>query len=441
MNETLWYIGGVVFLLLGIMVSIGLHEFGHMIPAKRFGVRVPRYAIGFGPKLFKKTIGETEYSFNLIPLGGFITMIGMYPPNAGNVDDSKRRFGSIIRQAREAHSEFIQDGDQARMFYRLPMLKRVTVMFGGPFMNLVLAVIFFGVAFSGIGTWQETNGVQVVVPCVSQMQNPSVSCTTQDAKTPAAAAGLRAGDLILSVDGERTPSADAVRAAITAGGIKPHALTIASANGQNRMLNVTPSLVSMPVYDRATGKQAIDGKGYPITQARPIIGIEFSVARQQQPISTAFEITGQTVTSTASMIAQLPTQMGSLIVGLVDGQGRAADSPVSIVGIGQMAGQAASAPNADLPDKLASSLFLLGSLNVALFTFNLVPLLPLDGGHIASVAYEAVKRAIFRLRKKPWPGPVDTARLAPLSQAVFLALFLMGLIVIVADFASPVSMR
>ena len=197
----------------------------------------------------------------------------------------------------------------------------------------------------------------------------------------------------------------------------------------------------MPVYDRATGKQAIDGKGNPITQARPIIGIEFSVARQQQPISTAFEITGQTVTSTASMIAQLPTQMGSLIVGLVDGQGRAADSPVSIVGIGQMAGQAASAPNADLPDKLASSLFLLGSLNVALFTFNLVPLLPLDGGHIASVAYEAVKRAIFRLRKKPWPGPVDTARLAPLSQAVFLALFLMGLIVIVADFASPVSMR
>ncbi|OXE35830.1 MAG: hypothetical protein CGW95_11485 [Phenylobacterium zucineum] len=105
-----------------------------------------------------------------------------------------------------------------------------------------------------------------------------------------------------------------------------------------------------------------------------------------------------------------------------------------------MAGQAASAPNADLLDKLASGLFLLGSLNVALFTFNLVPLLPLDGGHLASVVYEAAKRAAFRLRKKTWPGPVDTARLAPLSQAVFLALFLMGLIVMIADFANPVAL-
>lgn len=441
MSETLWYVGGVVFLILGIMVSIGLHEFGHMIPAKRFGVRVPRYAIGFGPKLFKKTIGETEYSFNLIPLGGFITMIGMYPPNSGNVDDSRRRFGSIITQAREAHSEFIQTGDEDRLFYRLPMVKRVVVMFGGPFMNLVLAVLFFGIAFSGIGTWQETNGVGVVVPCVSAMQNSAVTCTSQDKETPAAAAGLVAGDRILAVDGTATTDANQVRSAIAAGGLSGHSLSVESVGGQTRTLEVTPRLVSMPVFDRATGKQLVDANGLPVSKPRPIIGVEFAVARQQQSLGTAFQVTGQTVSTTATMIAQLPTQMGSLIVGLAEGRSRAADSPVSIVGIGQMAGQAASAPNADFLDKLASSLFLLGSLNVALFTFNLVPLLPLDGGHIASVAYESVKRIVYRIRKKPWPGPVDTARLAPLSQAVFLALFLMGFIVMFADFASPVSLH
>jgi membrane-associated protease RseP (regulator of RpoE activity) len=441
MNETLWYIGGVVFLLIGIMVSIGLHEFGHMIPAKIFGVRVPRYAIGFGPKLFKKKIGETEYSFNLIPLGGFITMIGMYPPNTSTTDDSKRRFGSIISQARTAHSEFVEPGDEARMFYRLPMLKRVIVMLGGPFMNLILAILFFAVAFTGIGTWQETNGVNAVIPCVAQMQNSQVSCTSQDARTPAALAGLKPSDSIVTVDGVATSDAAAVRAAIASLPIRQHALKVRGQGGAERVLSVTPKLVAMPLYDSTTGEPAVDSHGNALSENRPIIGIQFEVARTPQPLSMAFDTTGQSIGATAQMIGQLPAQLGWLVVGLFEGHSRAANSPVSIVGIGQMAGQAASAPNADLLDKLASNLFLLGSLNVALFTFNLVPLLPLDGGHIASVVYEAIKRGVYRVRKKAWPGPVDTARLAPLSQAVFLALFLMGIIVIIADFASPVATR
>ncbi|OXE35831.1 MAG: hypothetical protein CGW95_11490 [Phenylobacterium zucineum] len=299
------------------MFSIALHEFGHMIPAKLFGVRVPRYAIGFGPKLFKKTIGETEYSLNLIPLGGFITMIGMYPPSTG--DDSRRRFGAIISQARTAHSEHVREGDEHRMFYRQPMLKRATIMFGGPLMNLILAVVFFAWAFTGIGVWQESNGVHAVVECSAQMQNPQATCTSQDAKTPAKLAGLAASDSIISVDGFSTADASAVRAAIAAHPGIEHKLIVRSAAGQTRQLSVTPTIVVMPVFDAATGKRVLDSAGHPVSQPRPIIGIEFEMARQPQPISTALTLTGQNVTATAQMIGQLPVQMGALVVSLFEG--------------------------------------------------------------------------------------------------------------------------
>ena len=129
---------GIVVIIIGLALSIGLHEFGHLIPAKIFGVRVPVWAIGFGPKLFSKKIGETEYSFRLIPLGGFITMIGMYPPDR-NGKDAKRRFGKTIAAARSAHSEHMAEGDEgSRTLYSLPAWKRIIIMFGGPFVNLLI---------------------------------------------------------------------------------------------------------------------------------------------------------------------------------------------------------------------------------------------------------------------------------------------------------------
>jgi RIP metalloprotease RseP len=116
-NETFLYILGIVVMVLGLAISIGLHELGHLIPAKLFGVKVPHWAIGFGPKLWKKKIGETEYSVRLIPLGGFITMIGMYPPENPKKPDAKRRFGGLIAQSREAHSEYMEAGDESRTLW------------------------------------------------------------------------------------------------------------------------------------------------------------------------------------------------------------------------------------------------------------------------------------------------------------------------------------
>ena len=96
MNESVLYILGILIVALGIGFSIGWHELGHLIPAKLFGVKVPKYMIGFGPTIFSKKIGETEYGLKLIPLGGYIAMIGMYPPAKPGAKSKKGFFRDMI---------------------------------------------------------------------------------------------------------------------------------------------------------------------------------------------------------------------------------------------------------------------------------------------------------------------------------------------------------
>ena len=185
MSETLWYVGGIVFVALGIGFSIGLHEIGHLWPAKKFGVKVPTYAIGFGPTLFKTKRGETTYAIKLIPLGGYITMIGMYPPEkaAGPnktqepADRERGFFADMIFSARNAHSEHITAADKNRMFYQLPVWKRMVIMFGGPFMNLLLGVLLMILVISGIGTTRQSTTIDQVMPCVVVEPRSVNECT------------------------------------------------------------------------------------------------------------------------------------------------------------------------------------------------------------------------------------------------------------------------
>ncbi len=134
--EFLLYLAGILFMLIGLGLSIGLHEVGHLVPAKLFGVRVGQYMIGFGQRLWSRRIGETEYGFKLLPLGGFISMSGMYPASKSS-GPASGVFRSLIQDARSANDETIAEGAEDRVFYRLPVWKRVVVMLGGPAMNLV----------------------------------------------------------------------------------------------------------------------------------------------------------------------------------------------------------------------------------------------------------------------------------------------------------------
>ena len=131
------YVVGVVVLALGVAASIALHEVGHLVPAKRFGVRVTQYMVGFGPTVWSRRRGETEYGLKAIPLGGYIRMIGMFPPRAGDDPTKMRvsstgRFSQLADEARKASLEEIQPGDDKRVFYRLPVHRKVIVMNGGP---------------------------------------------------------------------------------------------------------------------------------------------------------------------------------------------------------------------------------------------------------------------------------------------------------------------
>jgi Predicted membrane-associated Zn-dependent proteases 1 len=152
---------GIVLFVLLIGASIALHEIGHLVPAKKFGVRVTDYMVGFGPTIWSKVRGETRYGIKAIPVGGYIRMIGMLPPGKDDPEGTARtmntgRFAAMVARARQQSLEEIEPGDENRVFYKLPVHKRLIIMLGGPFMNLLLAVLLFGVVLVGIGLPQLT---------------------------------------------------------------------------------------------------------------------------------------------------------------------------------------------------------------------------------------------------------------------------------------------
>ena len=148
------YILGLLVMVVGLGVSIALHEIGHLYPAKKFGVRVGQYMIGFGTTLWSRKIRGTEYGFKLLPLGGYISMAGMYPPSPREAHAGRAGSGffrTMVQDARSANDETLAAGDDDDVFYKLPVYKRVIIMLGGPIMNLLFAIVLFAIMFSGIG--------------------------------------------------------------------------------------------------------------------------------------------------------------------------------------------------------------------------------------------------------------------------------------------------
>jgi membrane-associated protease RseP (regulator of RpoE activity) len=428
MTEFLWYVGGIVFILLGIGFSIGWHELGHLIPAKLFGVKVPKYMIGFGPTLFSRTRGETEYGVKAIPLGGYITMIGMYLPK-GKRKDPKGYFADSIAAARDAHSEFVTAADKNRMFYQLPVFKRIIVMFGGPFMNLFLGVVLTLGTLMGIGTYVRSAEIQEISQCVPSSFTEKVDCKSTDVVAPAKAAGLLAGDKVTAVNGTKISNWDEINAyAASHIGTLNFSVTRGS---QSLQIPVTPIMVERPVV-QPDGSQA--------TKSVPFFGVVLKPERQAQSFGTAISYSTNAVGQTFSMIATLPVQIYKMVNNTITGGQRDANGPISLVGIGQVAGELAANQEASLLDKISSGLMMLASLNFALFAFNMVPLLPLDGGHIAGGVYEAIKRGLWRLFRKGDPGPVDTALLMPITYLVTGLLILLSLVLIVVDLVNPVAL-
>ena len=190
MQDVLLYLLGILIIVIGLAVSIGLHEIGHLVPAKLFGVKVTQYMIGFGKTLWSTRRGETEYGVKLIPLGGYIAMTGMYPPErpGGKARASSTGFfDTLVQDGRDASAESIAEGEEHRTFYGLPVWKKIIIMLGGPLMNLVLAFVFFGIVLMGFGVAQNTTTLGSVSQCLIPASSEARECAPSDPAAPAAA--------------------------------------------------------------------------------------------------------------------------------------------------------------------------------------------------------------------------------------------------------------
>ena len=407
-------LSGWLFLLFGLAISIGLHELGHLLPAKKFGVKVTKYMIGFGPTLFSRKRGDTEYGIKAIPLGGYIQMVGMLPPaQAGGKINAWTNFTTRIRQEDE-----IDPADDARAFYRLKPWQKLIIMFGGPFANLLIALVLTLTLFCGFGAYERTNTVRDVVACVPTEANPN--CDQVGDPSPSSIAGLKAGDTIVSFDGKQVTRWSEVESIINKKVGQAIPLVIERA-GETLNLSITPA------------ELVIQGS------SRGYLGLYLETARFQQTPVQAMANLGIMLAGTAEMIVQLPIQALEAVTQIAPGSPRDSQGAISIIGLGQFSGDLASSSEISLEDKVLSQLSLLLSLNVALFVFNMVPLVPLDGGHIAGAIYESLKRGIWRARGKTLTKPVDTAQMMPVAYFVASLLILLTIILMLRDILNPMQ--
>lgn len=420
---------GILIFAFGILFSIGLHEIGHLVPAKKFGVRVPTYMVGFGPTLWSKTKGETEYGVKLLPLGGYIRMIGMYPPNPkGDVADEKLgRMGNLIEEARSETFKEIAPEDENRVFYKLSVPKKLTVMFGGPFMNLVIATVLFFVTLSGIGISAPSTTLGNVSSCVPSAANPEGIASTngscgEGVATAAAKAGLQVGDKLISIDGVAITQWEDLSSVLAGKTDKSVAIVVERAGAQQTLTATVGSIEDAP------------------GEVRPFLGISPALEMQRMsPTEVPAEMWNTTVLSVQGLIS-FPAKVLQLGGELFTDAPRDIEGPVSVIGVGRISGQVTATDAISNLDKISVLLMLLASLNLFLFLFNLVPILPLDGGHIAGALYEGLRRGVARILRRPDPGPVDTARMLPVAYVATLVILAMSLVVILADIIKPLNL-
>ena len=434
------FIIGVVVVVVGLALSIGLHEIGHLVPAKLFGVKVTQYMIGFGPTIWSKRKGETEYGVKAIPLGGYISMIGMFPPGKGERvrNDSTGFFQGLVQDARDSSTDSITPGDEHRAFYLLPVWKRIIIMFGGPFMNLVLAIALLGVLLVGIGVPQSSTTVGSVNECVLPATSERQTCEPGDPAAPGAGAGVLPGDRIVSNDGVAIESWEQSTAIIREHPDEELAVVV-ERDGEELTLTVTPALSERYVVDD-DGKVVTDASGDPVTVEAGFVGIGAATERVSQPVTAVLPAVGENVAGVAAIIVNLPQRMVDVANAAFGPGERDPNGPISVIGVGRVAGEIAAIDEIPVIDKAAGLIGILASLNIALFVFNLIPLLPLDGGHIAGAIWEAIRRGFAKLLRRPDPGPVDLAKLMPLTLGVVVLLGCMSALLIYADIVKPIAL-
>lgn len=434
---------GIILFALGLLFSIAWHELGHLTFAKLFKVRTTQYMVGFGKTIWSKKIGETEYGLKALPLGGYIRMVGMVPPERPG---GRRRFGAptttavgpagmfrqIIEDTRRTdRAEVDEATDDGRQFYQLHPFKRIVIMFAGPFMNLVLAVLLFGIVLVGFGVPTAVPTVAVVQQCILDSAVAETrSCAESDPLSPAAAAGLQPGDTIVSIDGVPITDWQQLRGIIAASAGRTVTMVLDTA-GQQRTAEVSIIETERYTYDEA-GK--VTG-----TETVGVIGVVPQREYVTQSPVAALTTTGEFIGRAAQAVVAIPARVPQLWDAIFGGQERDINSPIGIVGAGRISAEILDS-KAAATDKIVMFLQLLAGFNMSLFLLNLLPLLPLDGGHIFGAAIEWVRRGFAKLFRRADPGPFDVAKLMPVAYVVALLFIGLTVLTLVADVVNPVKL-
>ncbi len=406
------YVIGIVLFALAILVSVALHECGHMWVAQATGMKVRRYFVGFGPTLWstkrKSNRGANdviEYGFKAVPLGGFCDIAGM------------------------TSVEPLTPEESDRAMYKQKVWKRVAVLFAGPAMNFLIGIVvfygvvlFWGLPDNNAPTHPEIKQTSCVAPQKSADPKDMALCTGDG---PAALGGLREGDQVLAVAGKPLSTAsDMVTAIRELRG--PQVFEIVRDGKQQSLL---VSVTETQRWDEKAGKLISVGA----------VGASLGTYVPQKHYNplTAVPATGNLIgtvaVETVKAIGKIPTKVGALWDSIT-GSERAMDTPMSIVGASRMGGETVE------HDMWIMFWILLAQLNFALGAINLLPLLPFDGGHIAVATYEKIRNMIRSARGLTAGAPVNYMKLMPATYLVLVVVVGYMLLTITADIVNPIRL-
>ena len=391
---------GVLAFVVALLTSVMIHEAGHYLTAKKFGMKVTEFFLGFGQKIWSTQRGETEFGLKAIPAGGYCKIVGMSP------------------------REELSPADADRAFIKGSIAQRLIVLGAGSFLHFVIGFVLLLTLFAGVGVTSVTNQVEKVSDCVPQ--TATEVCSATSTPSPAKNAGVLAGDKLVKInDKEFTVWSDAV-AVIRANAGKSINLTI-NRNGQEIPVQVTPAT------------RMVDGKAVGVLGVINQIGtVRFNpIVATQKSVKFGGDILNNSVTS----LIKLPAKIPDLLAQTFGGKTRDPEGLVGVVGVARVSGETASTAKLTFNEKIATFVLIVASLNIFVGMFNLLPLLPLDGGHMAVAIADGIRNFLARRRGLPKPAPIDVERLTPITMIVFAFMAGLSIVLLAADIFNPIHLN
>ena len=376
---------GIVAFVVALLFSVMVHEFGHYITARKYGMWVSEFFVGFGKRIWSVQRGETEFGVKAIPAGGYCKIEGMSP------------------------SDELPEGQEDRAFYKASSAKKLVVLGAGSFLHFVLGFVLLFTLFAGIGTNQVLPEIREVVP-----------------NSAAQAAGILAGDEVISINGKK----------VTEWYKDVEVIRQSQGKELSLVLDRNGEQISVTASARLTD---IDGT------KRYVLGIvnEMGLKRSGLLVSikNSATVTKSFLVESVKSLAKLPEKIPALWGATVRGEERDPNGLVGVVGVARVSGEAVGSDKLTAMERLATFVLIVASLNIFVGVFNLLPILPLDGGHMAVAIADSIRAFFARLRGRPRPAPIDVTVLTPITMVVFVVLATLTLLLLVADVINPVTLN